>query len=280
MDYILLSFHLGDHLQEILMAELSLMGYGAFCESQTGFETAIEATQFDSQALDELLARYADQGKISYTYQKQAKQNWNAIWEASFDPILVEGRCRVRAHFHDPDPAVAHDLIITPKMSFGTGHHQTTRLMLAQQLHLGNRFTRVLDLGTGTGVLGILAYRLGAQRVWGFDIDPWSVENAQENARLNNADLHVSLGTVADAQQLLSPDLEGFDLILANINRHVLEQEIPLYVDLLLPKGILLLSGFYEGDIPLLLEKTPDTMTALGHTTEDDWACLRLEKQA
>ncbi len=273
MDFAVLTFQTTPAIQEILEAELGELGYHAFWETPEGLRTAIDASLYEESAILSLVEQYAALETIDFTQEIQAKQNWNAQWEASFEPITVGNQVRVRAHFHEPDPGFTHEIIITPKMSFGTGHHETTRLMMKQQLELGNRFKTILDLGTGTGILAILAKKLGAAAVWGYDIEEWAVENALENAALNDTSFEVRLGTVAEAEQL---DMT-FDLILANINRGVLEREMAQYVRLLNPEGILLLSGFYVRDIPKILDKA-EGLSLQAQDQENHWVVLRMIK--
>lgn len=274
MKYALLAFQTPPALTEILEAELSTLGYGAFWEDEGALHTAIAEPLFDEAAIQSLIEQYRPLGTITYTKKIEAKQNWNARWEASFQPIAVDGTCRVRAHFHAPDTRFPLEIVITPKMSFGTGHHETTRLMMRQQLRLRNRFNTVLDLGTGTGILAILAKKLGAETVWGFDIEPWAVENATENAKVNRVEIETRLGTITEVEQL---DI-SFDLVLANINRSVLEREIPRYTALLNAGGTLLLSGFYERDIHRMLAHCHG-LREEDRDREDRWACLRLVKK-
>lgn len=273
MNYTILVFQASAAMGEILEAELSQIGYSAFWESSDGLHTAIAEPLFDEGAIRDLLIRYQDIEQVPYRKEIQEKQNWNAQWEASFEPIEVDNTCRIRAHFHKRDTRFPLEIEITPKMSFGTGHHETTRLMVRQQLELGNQFERVLDLGTGTGILAILAKKLGAKEVWGFDIESWAVENAIENAEINRTPMEIREGTVEQAAALG----QSFDLVLANINRSVLERELPAYIELLKTGGTLLLSGFYQKDIPLILDCAAP-LSKEKQDVEGKWACLRLKK--
>ena len=198
--------------------------------------------------------------------------NWNAEWEKNFDPIVIGSRCRVRADFH-PYVEVDYDLIISPKMSFGTGHHQTTYMMLEFLLETPLKGLSVLDMGSGTGVLAVLAEKRGARNLKAIDIDPWAVENAKENLFLNSCEeIEVFKG---DAH-LLKPWTGQFDWVLANINRNILLQDIPQYVRCLRSDGVLLMSGFYSEDLPLIDAEC----TALGGTLEkkrkrDNWVAAK-----
>ncbi len=249
MNYTELTLTVAPDWTDILTAELGELGYEAFVETDEGVEAYIPEASFDDVSLKALLARYADQTTIAYQTSSLEKRNWNAEWEQSYAPIEVrrDGRSvRVRATFHAPDPAFDDELVIDPKMSFGTGHHETTYLMLAQQLTLNHNGLAVLDVGCGTGILAIMAARRGATSVLAFDIEEWAVENSRENAGLNQCpQVVVFQGTIAG----VDPEAR-FGLILANINRNVLLAEIPTYATLLTPGGKLLVSGFYEHDAP------------------------------
>ena len=165
-------------LQEVLIALLAEIGYEGFEEEEGLLKAFIKEGAFDRGALETLLADYG----LEYVEQRIEDRNWNAEWEANFQPVVVDGFCAIRAHFHPPMPEMEHELVITPKMSFGTGHHATTYMMLQAMRGIDLRGKRVLDFGTGTGVLAILAERLGAAEVVAIDNDDWSIENAQENA--------------------------------------------------------------------------------------------------
>jgi ribosomal protein L11 methyltransferase len=249
MNHTQLTLTLDPDWAEILTAELGELGYEAFEETDAGLEAYIPEADFDPVALAALLARYADRTTIAYRTSSLEKRNWNAEWEANYQPIEVRNgsrSVRVRATFHAPDPAFDDELVIDPKMSFGTGHHETTHLMLAQQLVLNHSGLAVLDVGCGTGILGIMAARRGAASVLAFDVEEWAVENSRENAGLNNCpQVTVFQGTITDVNPA-----ERFGLILANINRNVLLADLPTYAGLLTPGGTLLMSGFYEHDAP------------------------------
>ncbi|ALI99299.1 50S ribosomal protein L11 methyltransferase [Rufibacter tibetensis] len=239
---------------EILIAELSELGFDTFQETEEGFQAYIEEDRFSEEAVQEVLARYQFAGEFPYQTRSIAKQNWNEEWEKNFEPLLIAGQVSVRADFHPKPEGVAYDIVITPKMSFGTGHHETTTLMIENQLTLNHEGKRVLDMGCGTGILAIMAKLLGAQEVVAVDIEDWTVENARENADRNDcSSLDVRLG---DASVLASE--APFDLILANINRNVLLEDMPVYTQKLQPNGPLVLSGFYTEDLPLLQERATE----------------------
>ncbi|GGK84685.1 50S ribosomal protein L11 methyltransferase [Rufibacter glacialis] len=239
---------------EILIAELGELGFDTFQETEEGFQAYIEEDRFSEEAVQEVLARYSFAGEFPYQTKSIAKQNWNEEWEKNFEPLLIAGKVSVRADFHPKPEGVSYDIVITPKMSFGTGHHETTTLMIENQLTLDHSGKRVLDMGCGTGILAIMAEQLGARQVLGVDIEDWTVENARENAERNNCTtLEVRLGDAA----VLHGEAP-FDLILANINRNVLLEDMPVYSQFLLPGQPLVLSGFYTQDLPLLQERATE----------------------
>ena len=258
-------------LMDLLIAELAECNYDSFLETESGFETYRAADAFDEAELQRVLGKYRSQAEINYTTQTVEEQNWNAVWESNFEPIIVTDQCRVRASFHAAAPAYPYDIVINPKMSFGTGHHATTYLMLREQLALDHHGKRVMDAGCGTGILAIMAQKRGAALVLAFDVDSWAVENSQENFDLNEASaVQLFCGTVADVE----PG-ESFDIILANINRNVLIDEMAQYVRHLAPNGRLLLSGFYEEDLPLMRQTTvAQGLVEIEVTTRDQWVAM------
>jgi ribosomal protein L11 methyltransferase len=250
MAYLVLTLAAPGEFGDIFRAELAQMGFDVFLDiDEQTFETSIEQAQFEAEAFDLLLAQYSPLVQPRYQFRTEEKQNWNQLWEANYSPVEIAGRVRIRAEFHPPG-GFEHELLITPKMSFGTGHHATTALMVQHQLACPHQGRRVADFGCGTGVLAILAMKLGAAHAHACDIEDWCVENALENAALNHVAVDVRLGT---AHQFAA-NHQGYDLIFANINLHVLLAELPLYVQLLAPGGHLFMSGFYEIDLPQLTQ--------------------------
>lgn len=278
MNYLELQLTLSPDFADILVAELAELGFESFTETDTGLNAYIPETDYEADAVAALLARYQAQTAIAYAVHSLEKKNWNAEWEQNYQPIeVISGvvSVRVRASFHAPDPAFTYDLLINPKMSFGTGHHETTHMMMQQQLGLGHQNLAVLDVGSGTGILAILAIKLGARESLAFDIEEWAVENARENAALNHCpQVRVQGGTIADV-----PPHERFGLVLANINRNVLLAEIPAYTTYLEPGGHLLVSGFYEHDAPDIIDKaTENGLTISTQLTRNEWASVLFEK--
>lgn len=235
---------------EIFIAALGELGFESFEETPTGLKAYIREEDWDEQALAGVPYWSSPEWEASFEITRVAQQNWNALWEADYQPIQVGDRCVVRAPFHpDPPAGTDFDLVISPKMSFGTGHHQTTWLMLRYLLDMDLNGKALLDMGSGTGVLAILAARRGARPVLAVDIDPWSAENCRENAARNGVpEIEAVLG---DVRAIRGRD---FDCILANINKNILLEDLPGYATSLREGGELLLSGFYRADLPDIRE--------------------------
>lgn len=260
---------------EIFIAALGELGFESFEETETGAKAYIQKDAFDPSAFEELPYWHMPGWEVQYTLEEIPQENWNARWESEYASIQVGDRCLVRAPFHpDPDPPVAFDLVIAPKMSFGTGHHQTTWLMLHQMLQMDFQGKEVLDMGSGTGVLGILAALKGARRVRAIDIDPWSAENAHENAARNGA--HCLRAELGDASAI---GTDRFHVVLANINKNILLQDMAAYAGALLPDGFLLLSGFYQQDLAdLKAAAISEGLTYQEHQSRDNWVVAVFRK--
>jgi ribosomal protein L11 methyltransferase len=212
--------------------------------------------------------------KISYTVAPMEDKDWNAAWEANYEPVMIDGKCYIRAPFHPAKPEAEYEIVIEPKMSFGTAHHATTAQMVSYLLETDVRGKAVLDMGAGTGVLAILATMKGANPVTAIDIDEWAYRNGVENAQHNHCDeLKVLLG---DASLLGS---ERYDIILANINRNILLQDIPQYVKCMNDSALLFLSGFYEEDLSALRYCCAQNgLKYVDHKSKDKWVAARFEK--
>ncbi len=242
--YIELSLQIDPDFAEIMMAELAELGFESFVETDDGLDAYIQEDIFNDLDIKKMLENYAERTPISYTFKQIAKQNWNEEWEKNFQPISIGNDIYVRADFHEAQPDCLYEIIITPKMSFGTGHHETTSMVMEHQLTISHQNKKVLDVGTGTGILAVLASKLGATHISAFDIDEWSVENTIENIALNNANnISVRLGTIEDEP------MEKYEIVLANINRNILLQQIPAYATFMTDGASLVISGFYETDI-------------------------------
>lgn len=271
MDFLTVNITCSELQRDLLIAELDVLGFSAIQELPDGLTASLEGESFDELALKEAIARHEAIGNISYSVEKVAKTNWNEAWEKNFDPVIVDDRVLVRAPFHDIKGDFDHEILIMPKMSFGTGHHATTSQMLSLQLEVDFQNKSVLDVGTGTGVLAIMALKLGATHVEATDIDDWCIENSLDNLSLNGFEgIRVEQGEINN----LSFD-RTFDIIIANINKNVLLHEIDTYVSLLNDEGHLFLSGFYENDVPDL----ESAASALGlklikSISKDHWSAL------
>ncbi len=256
------------------MAELSEANFDTFLENENGFEAYVGGDQYDKLLVKAILEKYISATPLDFSFSQIPEKNWNEEWEKSYQPILVEDQCLIRAAFHQPEKKYPYEIIITPKMSFGTGHHQTTYLMVKNMLEMDHRNKRVMDAGCGTAILSILACKLNAKEVEAFDIDEWSVVNGNENININQCNnVKIQQGRISEVT------LTGkFDIILANINKNVLLEELRIYSTYLNPQGILLLSGFFTWDIPDLLQKAADhKLQEFRRDERETWAALLLK---
>ena len=258
---------------EILIAELGYAGFESFVENEEGITAYIPVNEFKEASLEDVHILNSDEFEISYTTTEIEQVNWNSEWEKNFSPIIVDDRCSVRAPFHEK-PEIEYDIVIEPKMSFGTGHHATTHMMLQHILKDEWKDLSVLDMGCGTGVLAILAGMKGAQPIDAIDIDNWCYLNTQENVERNNAEnISVYEGT-ADL-------LEGksYDRIIANINRNILLEDIKVYSKCLKAGGKLYLSGFYIEDIPIIeKECNANDLSKESTLDRENWAAVSFIK--
>ena len=269
-DYIGIQFHCTEPYIEIMVAEMDKFGAESMMEVADGLEVYLEESHFKQARLDKVMDKYKDAG-ITYTITRVATRNWNEEWEKNYDPIQVGDQCLVRASFHPAVPDVPYEIVINPRMSFGTGHHATTWLMLSRQLNLDHSGKRVLDAGCGTGILAIMAEKRGASEVVAYDNNSWTIENAPENVELNQCKvIEIREGTIETV------NLSGkFDIILANINKNVLLEEMSSYVSYLAQPGVLILSGFYEDDSPDLEVKAKSLgLTIRDRASKNDWMAL------
>jgi ribosomal protein L11 methyltransferase len=270
-----LSVTCNPEFSEILMAEMGEAGFDTFMELDNGFEAFCEQDKFNTQTLTDIEEKYSHLSPLTFSFDKIQKQNWNEEWEKNLQPIIVDDRCLVRAEFHRIEKKYPYEIIITPKMSFGTGHHQTTYLMLQAQLDIDHQNKKVMDAGCGTAILSIMASKRGAASIEAFDIDEWSVINGKENIENNdctNINIHQA--------KLSELKLEGlFDIILANINKNVLMSEMELYANSLQDGGLLLLSGFYEQDIDDLKNAAARFLfVEVKREVREGWASVQLRK--
>ena len=253
--------------------------YDSFEETAHGLKAYVPASDFDQEFLDRTFNEVKsvdDSLKIDFTVTDLPDKDYNEEWERQHQPVLVDGFCWVRAPFHPHRDDVKYEIEIEPKMSFGTAHHATTYLMLSLLEQQPVEGLRVLDMGSGTGVLAILAAKKGAAYVEAIDVDEWAFRNAQENFERNGVQVNALLG---DASSLTAD--KHFDLILANINRNILLRDMPAYAAVLNPGGTLLLSGFYEHDVQAIQDKAETLgLRLVQQKSRNDWTALRMIKKA
>jgi len=255
---------------DILIAELGEAGFESFVENEEGVLAYIQKTDWNGAIIEQIDILKNDLFKIEYQYKEIEQQNWNATWEQNFNPIQVGERCVVRAPFHEK-PKVEFDIVIEPKMSFGTGHHETTHMMLQHILNHDFKGKSVLDMGSGTGVLAILAAMKGANIIDAIDIDNWCYLNAKENVVRNNCE---QIKVYEGDSNLL--DNQKYDMIIANINRNILLADIPKYAQCLKKNGMLFLSGFYKEDIPLISSKCNEVALNFEKNLEkNNWVAVK-----
>ena len=255
---------------EILIAELGFAGFESFVETETGVTAYIQKKDWFESILEDIQILNSYEFEFEFTFEEVAQTNWNEEWEKNFNPIIVENLCTVRAPFHKKFDT-AYDIVIEPKMSFGTGHHETTHMMIQHILQNDFSNKSVLDMGCGTGVLAILAEMKGAKSIDAIDIDNWCYINSLENVERNNCN---QISVYEGDASLING--RHYDIIIANINRNILLQDIPLYASCLNKNGILYLSGFYNEDIPLIEEECNRNLLKLTKKIErNNWVSLK-----
>ena len=255
---------------EILVAELGEKPFESFIETEFGVTAYIQKDLWSEDVLEDIFILNSPEFTISYTIEEIEQVNWNEEWEKNFEPIDVDGICHVRAPFH-PKTEAQYDIVIEPKMSFGTGHHETTHMMIQHLLDTDITGKKTLDMGCGTAILAILSEMKGAQPIDAIDIDNWCYLNSIENAERNNC-THIS---VYEGDASLLPG-KKYDVIIANINRNILLNDMQQYVRCLNPKGLLFLSGFYTEDIPAIDACCTNLGLSLQKTLErNNWVSLK-----
>lgn len=258
---------------EILIAQLGYAGFESFVENEDGMEAFIQKTDWNTHILDDIYVLNSDEFQISYEMQEIEQTNWNIEWEKNFNPIQVDDMVSIRAPFHE-NPNLKYDIVIEPKMSFGTGHHETTHMMVQHLLELDVTGKKVLDMGCGTGILAIFAEMKGAQPIDAIDIDNWCYQNSLENVERNNCK-HIAVYE-GDASLLKN---KKYDVIIANINRNILLNDMSVYASCLNEKGVILLSGFYKEDIPIIDVEVSKYGLKLGKQIErNSWVALKYVK--
>lgn len=258
---------------EILIAELGNVGFESFVENKTGLTAYIQKSEWNEAILETIFVLNSNEFSIEYNQNEVAQTNWNAEWEKNFNPIQVGDLVSIRAPFHE-NPNLKYDIVIEPKMSFGTGHHETTHMMVQHLINLDLENKKTLDMGCGTGILAIFAEMKGAKPLDAIDIDNWCYENSLENVARNNCkNISVYEG---DSSLLIN---KKYDVIIANINRNILLMDIKVYANCLNEKGVLLLSGFYEQDIAVIDAEVSKYGLKLDSFIErNNWVALKYNK--
>jgi len=258
---------------EILIAQLGFIGFESFVENENGVTAYIQKQDWKPEILEDVFILNSDEFTITFTQNEVAQTNWNEEWEKNFNPIQVNDLVSIRAPFHE-NPNLQYDIVIEPKMSFGTGHHETTHMMIQHLLYLELKNKKVLDMGCGTGILAIFAEMRGAKPTDAIDIDTWCYENSLENVARNNCH-HITV-LEGDSSLLVN---KKYDVIIANINRNILLSDMKIYTDCLNEDGILLLSGFYKEDIPIIDEEVAKHGLTLNKTIDrNNWVALKYLK--
>lgn len=259
---------------EILIARLNEIEFESFYEYDYGLKGYVQNPLLDKGKLKNILSEISEQTELSFTLHKLKQKNWNAHWETNYQPVFINENCVIRADFHNAISNVKYEIIITPKMSFGTGHHQTTSLVMNKMFDLEFKGKSVLDVGCGTGILSVLASKLGAIDVVGLDIDNWAFENAQENATLNNiSDIHFVYGNISSVIN------RKYDIILANINRNTILNDLTFYAEAMYDYSDIILSGFLEKDVSVILKESAKFgLELVVSKNKEKWQMLHLRR--
>ena len=258
---------------EILIAELGEVGFESFVENENGVTAYIQKNDWKENLLENVFILKSDAFSINFKYNEIAQTNWNAEWEKNFNQIQVDDLVSIRAPFHE-NPNLKYDIVIEPKMSFGTGHHETTHMMVQHLINLNVTNKKVLDMGCGTGILAIFAEMKGANPIDAIDIDAWCYENSLENVQRNGCkNITVYEG---DSSLLMN---KKYDVIIANINRNILLSDMKIYTSCLNENGVLLLSGFYKEDISIIdAEVSKHGLTLNKTINRNNWVALQYQK--
>lgn len=262
-----------NHHGDLMIDALAQIGFESFENTDFGFKAYIQSPDFNEAVLSDTLEGFHGQLTFSYEINLIPQKNWNEVWESNFEPLLINDQCCVRATFHRPQPQYDYEIVIDPKMAFGTGHHQTTAMMM--ELMMEENFTgkNVLDMGCGTGILAILASKLGAKKSVAIDYDRVCYESTLENSKLNNTQ---NIQAICGSEEAI-PN-QKFDVILANINRNILLDQLESYAKALSATGLVFLSGFYEiPDLKIIIEKAGTYgLKYLDHKKDKDWVAVSL----
>lgn len=279
MDYIEIDFVCRPHdevVTEVLSATLGEIGFESFVDTELGIKAYIQTQVFDKGALDSLLSDFPVEASFDYKISEVEDRNWNEEWEKNyFQPLVIDDRCIIQSTFHNAPATYEYNIYIDPKMAFGTGHHQTTELMIREILNEDFSGKSLLDMGCGTAILAILASMRGADPIEAIDIDEWAYDNAKENLNLNKvSNIELKIG----GADLLHAD-KAFDVILANINRNILLNDINVYVSVLNKGGALYMSGFYKEDITVIQAECEKNGLLFDHfNSKDNWVAVKFLK--
>ena len=280
MDYIKVTFRLEkpeDYTADLLVAYLGEVGFESFEETTQGVIGYCPINLFEESEMKQVIAELPGNAKIVYRVDTIADQNWNEEWEKNhFKPIEIKGMCCIHSTDVALDKEFEYDIVINPCQSFGTGSHETTRLIVGMLLEMNLEGKAVIDMGCGTGILSIMAALRGAKGVVAIDIDPWSQRNAMENIALNGLDnIEIHLGDASLLAQYTA------QLLLANINRNILLNDMQAYAKSIAPEGILIVSGFYKEDLPMIEAKAAEFGLEMMETREENnWVAAQFKKQA
>ena len=278
MNYFEINFFIDpfeEYISDVLISELGEIGFDSFVSTETGLDAYALETAFDEAKLKDLLSDFPFEASIDYKVTQIESKNWNEEWEKHyFEPIVIGNECVIHSSFHKNVPEAKYDIIIDPKMAFGTGHHETTSLVIGRLLQMDLQDKTLLDMGCGTAVLAILAAMRGAKDIIAIDIDTWCTENSIENIEMNNIrGIDVQLGGAGLLAGL------HFDIILANINRNILLADMEQYAACLSSGGELYMSGFYVQDIPLIeAEANRNGLTLIDYHEKNNWVAVKTVK--
>jgi ribosomal protein L11 methyltransferase len=263
------------NIADILIAQLAELGYHGFQDTAQGLLAYIDENQFNFEEIRNLPLRHIYPGQMEFYHSIIQEKNWNEAWEKGFKPVNLGKDLLIRAPFHKKDSDYTYEIVIEPKMSFGTGHHSTTYLMLEWVLELDLNGKSVLDMGCGTGILSILASKKGASDVWAVDTNEWAYTNTRENTRLNNTpNIHIIKGNSKKIKK------HTFDVVLANINLNVLLEDIPTYAALLNQEGTLIVSGIYRSDMKKIQSVGEENKLGyVRHKERNLWVAMYFKKQ-